>query len=135
MGSSILLFGAVLVVLSQLLRSAAMKQAGMSFNHFIQTMKKDNHVLVTDGVYTYLRHPSYTGFFFWCIGTQILLGNFINTLVFSIASWHFFQRRITFEEESLCRIFGDEYPEYVSRSYLGIPFVWTQVSYPQRKNE
>ena len=44
------LVGFVLVFFAQMLRSLAMCTAGESFNHRIQTSKKDNHVLVTQGM-------------------------------------------------------------------------------------
>ena len=42
--------GLLLVIFAQILRSLAMCTAGESFNHRIQTSKKDNHVLVTHGM-------------------------------------------------------------------------------------
>lgn len=44
------LVGFAMVVFAQILRSLAMCTAGESFNHRIQTSKKDNHVLVTRGM-------------------------------------------------------------------------------------
>ena len=43
-------FGLVLVLLAQFLRSLAMATCGESFNHRIQTSKKDNHVLIAHGM-------------------------------------------------------------------------------------
>lgn len=40
------------------------------------------------------RHPSYFGFFYWAMGTQIALANPVSTLVFAIVLWRFFNRRI-----------------------------------------
>lgn len=128
------LAGFLVVVLAQCLRSAAMVTASESFNHYIQTKKHCNHTLVTHGVYSYLRHPSYTGFFFWSIGTQLVLGNIIHTIAYTIASWNFFHRRIAYEEESLCKLFPLEYPQYVATTCTGIPFVYTQVGYTSRAN-
>jgi len=121
------LAGLGLVVVSQAIRSIAMATAGESFNHLIQNVKKQNHVLITHGIYSILRHPSYVGFFYWSIGTQLLLGNLLHSTAFAIVSWSFFQRRIAYEEESLCKFFPDQYPAYVARSYMGIPFLRTQV--------
>jgi protein-S-isoprenylcysteine O-methyltransferase len=106
-----------------------MATAGESFNHYIQASKKSNHELVRVGIYRYLRHPSYVGFFYWCISTQLLLGNYAHAVMFAAACWRFFQKRIEYEEESLCRFFPREYPEYVARSYIGIPFLFTKVDY------
>jgi protein-S-isoprenylcysteine O-methyltransferase len=123
------------VLVAQSIRSAAMATAGESFNHYIQASKKSNHKLVTAGIYRYLRHPSYVGFFYWSIFTQLLLGNYAHAIMFAGASWRFFQKRIEYEEDSLCRFFPGEYPEYVARSYMGIPFLFTKVncSSPRQK--
>ena len=112
-----------LVICSQMIRSVAMATAGASFNHIIQTSKKESHVLITNGIYSILRHPSYVGFFYWSVSTQFLLGNYLHAVLFAAASWLFFRKRIPFEEESLCRLFPDQYPGYVSRTRLGIPFL------------
>jgi protein-S-isoprenylcysteine O-methyltransferase len=121
------------VVLSQGIRAAAMATAGESFNHYVQVSKKGNHALVTTGIYRFLRHPSYVGFYYWCVATQLLLGNLLHAVLFAVASWNFFRRRIAYEEESLCRFFPEEYPEYVSRTYIGIPFLFTSVEFPSTK--
>jgi Isoprenylcysteine carboxyl methyltransferase (ICMT) family len=75
--------------------------------------------------YAYLRHPSYIGFYYWAIGTQILLNNLLHTFLFAAASTFFFRKRIPFEEESLLQYFPDEYPAYRARTWIGIPFVPT----------
>lgn len=124
----LIFLGLVTVLVAQTIRSAAMITAGESFNHLIQTYKKENHVLITHGIYTVLRHPSYVGFFYWSIGLQFLLGNLLHAVAFAGVSWSFFQRRILFEEESLCAHFPDEYPAYVARTHMGIPFLRSQVA-------
>ena len=47
--------------------------AGINFAHQIAYYKKKTHILIKHGIYKYLRHPSYFGFFYWSIGIQILL--------------------------------------------------------------
>lgn len=121
------LVGLLAAVASQFIRSAAMATAGESFNHIIQDVKKQNHVLITHGIYSIFRHPSYVGFFYWSVSTQLLLGNFLHAAAFAAVSWSFFQRRIVYEEESLCQFFPDAYPAYVARTYIGIPFLKTQI--------
>lgn len=114
-----------MVAASQLARSSAMATAGASFNHIIQTSKKENHVLITHGIYSVLRHPSYVGFYYWSIATQVLLGNALHAILFAVVSWSFFRKRIPYEEESLCKLFPVDYPNYVRRTWIGIPFLWT----------
>ena len=115
--------GVIGVFSSQIIRSVAMKTCGESFNHLIQTSKKDNHVLIQTGIYSRLRHPSYVGFYYWSISTQLVLGNYFSTLLFAVAAWMFFKRRIPYEEESLVEHFPNEYPDYAKQTWVGIPFI------------
>lgn len=117
------IIGFMITCIAQFIRSFAMKCCGESFNHIIQSDKKENHVLVTHGIYKYLRHPSYVGFFYWSIGTQIMLCNVMSTIMFAFASWSFFSKRIPYEERTLLHHFGENYQSYIRRSYIGIPFV------------
>jgi len=115
--------GFSLVSIGQIIRSLAMITCAESFNHLIQHTKKQSHKLVTHGIYRYLRHPSYFGFFYWSIGTQLMLGNFLTAIAFVVASWLFFNRRIPFEERTLIKLFPKEYPAYMKVSWIGIPFI------------
>jgi protein-S-isoprenylcysteine O-methyltransferase len=46
--------GIVLAVFGQILRSVAMIHASTNFSHTVAFRKRDNHQLVTDGVYRYV---------------------------------------------------------------------------------
>jgi len=115
--------GLALIIIGQLVRSLAMITCAESFNHLIQHTKKQSHKLVTHGIYRYLRHPSYFGFFYWSVGTQLMLGNILTGISFAAASWLFFNRRIPYEEQTLTRLFPKEYPPYMKQSYIGIPAI------------
>lgn len=86
--------GFALVLLGQVVRSIAMAQAGTNFNHHVQTRRNEGHVLVKSGVYAWLRHPSYFGFFWWAVGTQIVLGNIVCLVGYAVVLWRFFRYRI-----------------------------------------
>ncbi len=88
------IIGFLLMIIGQTFRSLAMIQCSDSFSHIIEVRKVKGHVLVTDGVYSISRHPSYFGFFWWALGTQILLLNPITFIAFSIVLYGFFKRRI-----------------------------------------
>lgn len=64
-------FGVVLCISGEILRKLAMFTAKHNFNHIVQSEKNDNHELVTHGVYNLFRHPSYVGWFYWSLGTQV----------------------------------------------------------------
>jgi protein-S-isoprenylcysteine O-methyltransferase len=87
------LAGALLVAGGQALRHGAIATAGTSFHHLLQRDLRPGHVLVTTGPYAVLRHPSYFGFYWWAVGTQVLLGNPLSAAMFAGVLWHFFYRR------------------------------------------
>lgn len=86
--------GVAIVVVGQALRVAAMWTAAANFSHRIEYQKRQEHVLVTHGVYRFVRHPSYMGWFLWTVGSQVLLGNPVCGLGYTIVSWGFFRDRI-----------------------------------------
>ena len=106
---------------SQSLRSIAMITAATNFNHIVQTEKIDGHELVTVGVYKYLRHPSYTGFFYWSVGLQIMLANPISFMLYFYALVMFYSYRIPYEEAKLLEFFGTKYEEYQRSTFVFIP--------------
>lgn len=121
---NILLFaGLTFILVGQVIRTTAILQAGPSFTHIVAQRKKSTHVLITQGVYSVLRHPSYFGFFWWGIGTQLMLGNSICFLAYSVVLWRFFDRRIYGEELFLVNFFGKEYTDYRARTPTGIPLI------------
>ncbi len=122
-GPLFLLAGLLLVVAGQVVRTAAMVQAGRSFNHIIQHYRTQSHTLVTSGIYATLRHPSYFGFFWWALGTQLVLGNVVCFFAYGAVLWRFFSTRIQHEEEVLVRFFGDEYVDYRKKVGTKIPFI------------
>jgi protein-S-isoprenylcysteine O-methyltransferase len=88
--------GLCLMVIGQLFRSLAMIHASSNFSHQISYQKLPTHQLVTSGVYSISRHPSYFGFFWWGVGTQIFLSNPLSTVVFIGVLWRFFSERIQY---------------------------------------
>lgn len=134
--------GIALIAVGQTVRSVAMAQAGTNFNHLVQSSKKSDHELVTDGIYAVLRHPSYFGFFWWGLGTQLMLGNVVCFFIYAAVLWRFFSHRImreyahtnfkmetaadrksTDEEKFLVNFFGEEYRKYRARTTVAIPFI------------
>ncbi|KAJ9184629.1 hypothetical protein P3X46_004336 [Hevea brasiliensis] len=115
--------GLALVVSGELIRKMAIITAGRAFTHLIKICKEEHHKLITHGVYGFVRHPGYAGFFVWSVGTQIMLCNPISTIAFAIVVWRFFANRIPYEEFFLRQFFGSQYEEYAWRTPSGVPFV------------
>ncbi|XP_012676322.1 protein-S-isoprenylcysteine O-methyltransferase [Clupea harengus] len=115
--------GLFMVVLGECLRKMAMFTAGSNFNHIVQNEKSQSHILVTSGVYAFFRHPSYVGWFYWSIGTQVMLCNPVCIIGYTLASWRFFRERIEEEEISLIHFFGEDYIQYKRKVASGLPFI------------
>jgi len=122
-GPLLLLLGFACVVVGQVVRSAAMAEAGLSFNHIVQRERGSSHVLVTTGIYAVFRHPSYFGFFWWALGTQLVLGNAVCFVAYTAVLWRFFSTRVYHEEQFLIQFFGSEYVDYRNRVGTKIPFI------------
>lgn len=122
-GPVLVFLGLAAVVVGQAVRSAAMARAGQSFNHIVQRQRGREHVLVTSGVYAASRHPSYFGFFWWALGTQLVMGNVLCFCGYAFVLWSFFARRIRHEEEFLVSFFGEDYVRYRRRVGTRIPFI------------
>ncbi|UYV82016.1 ICMT [Cordylochernes scorpioides] len=115
--------GLVLCGGGELLRKAAMLNAGHNFTHQIQMYHQPGHVLVTSGVYSLCRHPSYVGWFYWSIGTQMILCNPICTVGYAVVSWMFFRNRVEGEEIVLINFFREDYVRYQEKVPTGLPFI------------
>lgn len=122
-GYILLGIGLIMVVGGQVVRSMAMLHAGTSFNHTVQTRKADSHTLVTTGIYGVFRHPSYFGFFYWGLGTQLVLGNVLCFVGYSMVLWRFFSSRIRVEENRLMEFFPEDYANYRKRVGTMIPLI------------
>lgn len=115
--------GILLAILGQSARTLALYTAGELFNHYVQREFKDEHKLVTHGIFKFIRHPSYFGFFWWFVGLQLWLGNVV-VLIFGIRKlWAFFKERIAFEESFLVATYQEQYKAYKDRTPTLIPFI------------
>ncbi|KAH8118319.1 ICMT-domain-containing protein [Phellopilus nigrolimitatus] len=123
--------GIIVTLIGQALRSCAMIHASTNFSHIVAVKKAERHELVTDGVYGWFRHPSYTGFYYWALGTQLVLQNPVSFIMYSALLWRFFSIRIRCEfsgasavwEAALIRFFGEDYVQYKKKVGTKIPFV------------
>ena len=112
--------GFFLCIGGETFRKLGMVTCGTNFNHLIEYSNRKDHVLVKNGVYGIVRHPSYTGWFVWSIGTQLILGNPICVLVYGFVSWSFFKERIPDEEDTLIgKVMKYEYKKYKNKTVCG----------------
>jgi protein-S-isoprenylcysteine O-methyltransferase Ste14 len=85
---------------------------------------RENHELVSVGIYRQLRHPMYTAFWLWAIAQALLLPNWFAGFAGLVGFGILFFGRIAKEEALMLERFGEEYREYKSRTYRVIPWVY-----------
>lgn len=103
-------------------RFIAIRTLGEFFSHELKISQ--NHRIVQDGLYQYLRHPSYTGFAMICLGVPLVFGSVQIFAMMLIAISIPVAIRIMLEEQILVDHFGDEYRAYQKHTKRVIPFVW-----------
>lgn len=75
--------------------------------------------LITTGAFAISRNPIYTAFGFVLLGEFLIYPNWI-LLLYLIAGYWLFNRQVLLEEQSLRKIYGEEYKQYSKkvRRYL-----------------
>ncbi|XP_072995022.1 probable protein-S-isoprenylcysteine O-methyltransferase isoform X1 [Typha latifolia] len=115
--------GLAMICIGEILRKAAVVTAGRAFTHTIRIYYDNHHELITHGIYSLMRHPGYSGFFIWATGTQVMMCNPVSFVAFTVVTWHFFSRRIPYEEYFLRHFFGSRYILYARKVPSGLPFI------------
>jgi protein-S-isoprenylcysteine O-methyltransferase len=85
---------------------------------------QDDHRLVTDGPYRFLRHPAYTGAIVTIAGIGLFMNNWVSFLGALAAGLLAYAFRIRVEERALASRFGEAFVVQRERSWAVFPFVW-----------
>lgn len=83
---------------------------------------KENHVLVQQGPYRFVRHPIYTGILTMFLGSALLLGH-AGGLIAVLLLLGSFWIKLRLEEMLMLRQFPNDYPAYMQRVKRLIPFI------------
>lgn len=76
----------------------------------------ENHLLVTHGVYKYVRHPMYAAHLLWGIAQPLLLQNWIVGLSMLVTLLPLYFYRIPREERMMLDHFGEKYRNYMGQT-------------------
>ncbi|MBN2469306.1 MAG: isoprenylcysteine carboxylmethyltransferase family protein [Anaerolineae bacterium] len=82
---------------------------------------REEHRLVTQGVYRHIRHPMYTGHLLWALGQPLLLWNWLAGFGYLAATVALLVFRIPREEQMMIAHFGEDYRRYMARTGALLP--------------
>ena len=114
--------GLVLMVAGYILRMAAIRQLKQFFTVNVEI--QSGHQLIQSGLYSLMRHPSYTGALLMFFAIAICYYNWVSILIIMVPITAAFLFRISVEEAALSSTFGKSYEEYSSRVKRLIPGVY-----------
>lgn len=75
---------------------------------------------MTEGIYTYMRHPQYTGIYLAIFGQLIHWPTIPTLVLFPVIVWVYY-RLSRKEEKALIKEFGEEYRAYMGRVPMFFP--------------
>ncbi len=108
------LFAAALVLLWK-----SHADIGLNFSPELQIKKE--HMLVTDGIFHYIRHPMYAAHLLWGVAQVLLLQNWVAGLSFLVSFTALYVIRVPREEKMMVETFGDQYLSYMNKTGRIIP--------------
>ena len=82
---------------------------------------KQQHSLITNGIYRHIRHPMYAAHLLWAVAQGFLLENWLADWAFLIVSIPLYMVRIPKEEHMMLEQFGEQYSQYLSRTGRIVP--------------
>ena len=85
---------------------------------------RENHRLVTQGIYRFVRHPMYAALFMYAIGQALVVPNWLAGPSYLVAMGILFAFRIAAEERMMLETFGNEYAAYMAKTKRLVPGLW-----------
>lgn len=93
-------------------------------NWSITLQLRQGQVLVTHGVYRYVRHPMYSALLAYGAGQALIVPNWAVAPSYLVPICALVAIRLCAEEQMMVKAFGDQYIEYCKRTRRLIPGIW-----------
>jgi protein-S-isoprenylcysteine O-methyltransferase Ste14 len=102
----------------------ARSHADLGTNWSLTLEVRENHHLVTGGIYRHVRHPMYSAFLVYSVGQALVVPNWIAGPSYGVAMGLLVALRLGPEERMMTEEFGDEYRAYARQTKRLVPGVW-----------
>jgi protein-S-isoprenylcysteine O-methyltransferase Ste14 len=113
--------GLAVLLLGSALRAGAM--ASLGARHSLDVALVEGHRLLTSGLYSRIRHPSYAGWLLMVLGFSLVFRS-APGLVVVLLTLYVLARRIEAEESFLREHFGEAWRRYAATTRRLVPGVW-----------
>jgi len=124
------IFGILLVIIAFTIFIWALKDLGLSWRLGID--ETDPGVLITKGIYSFIRHPIYLFFDLYFIGTFLINPNLV-FLIFTLVIITMMHYQVLAEENFLKERFADEYTKYMKNVGRYLSFTKIKGLFLQKK--
>lgn len=114
--------GYLLVLIGFTIRWVAVISLGKLFTVSVTIL--NDHTLKTNGIYSIVRHPSYTGLILYYTGLGIMFNNYISLALLVLLPLAVIVHRINLEEKVLSDQFRQQYTHYQAKTWKLIPFLY-----------
>ena len=111
--------GVAVFVAGLVIRWRAQHDLGRNYSSTLVIWQE--HCLVTDGIYRYVRHPIYAALWLWALAQPLLLQNWVAGLAGLVVILPLYWLRVPREEALLLEHFGEPYQLYMRRTGRMIP--------------
>jgi len=98
--------------------------AELGANWSITLEVRENHRLVTEGLYRWVRHPMYLSLLIYSAGQALVLPNYVAGPSYGVAMALLFAVRVGAEERMMLEEFGKDYEAYMARTKRLVPGLW-----------
>lgn len=118
----IIYLGLIVLFIGILTRFLIIKSLGKYFT--VDVTIREGHQIKKDGIYSVLRHPSYSASLLTFLGLGLFLNNWVALFIAFIPPFLAFLYRIKIEEKALIEQFGQDYIDYKKQTKKLIPFIY-----------
>ncbi len=112
----------LILILSLVLRWVSILTLKQYFSANL-TIQKD-HKIIQQGIYSVLRHPSYTGVVLSFLALGLSFNSYPSLVLIFLPNLIMILIRIEVEEKILFKNFPEEYPEYARKTRKLLPFIY-----------
>jgi len=114
--------GILILLFSLYLFRVTHKALGKMWSHSLDL--REDHKLITSGIYNKVRHPMYSAFWAWAVGAAFLIPNWLAGFSAIIGFGTLYFLRVKQEEQMMINEFGEEYKNYMRQTKKIIPNIY-----------